>query len=150
MSSLQIGSSDGSQGLTQHSPSHNHLPTPSTSSQTRKRRQVTKYDPSAILTYPKTPPQSSATNADWHNDGTDQIASSLSLLLDWLSIPGNYDSLKVYLKERGCTTSLTPPGIRSKVNGKALPFMSLHCDSSFLDNTPLFGLKQGQRLERWD
>nr|ODN88030.1 hypothetical protein L203_03236 [Cryptococcus depauperatus CBS 7841] len=95
----------------------------------------------------------------------DQILSSLSSLLDWLSIPGNYDSLKgkdgsnpqdgckrasAYLKERGCTTSLTPPGIRSKVNGKALPFKSLHCGSSFLDNTPSFGLNQGQRLEIWD
>nr|ODN85812.1 hypothetical protein L203_04692 [Cryptococcus depauperatus CBS 7841] len=122
MSSLQIGSSDGSHGLTQHGPSHNHLPTPSTSSQTRKRRRVTKYNPSAILTDSKILPQSSATNADWHNDGTDQIPSSLSLLLDWLSIPGNYDSLKGkgdsnpqdrykkpsdYLKKRGCTTSPT-------------------------------------------
>nr|ODN82403.1 hypothetical protein L203_05497 [Cryptococcus depauperatus CBS 7841] len=40
------------------------------------------------LTLKHTPPQSSATNVDWHNDGTDQILSSLSSLLDWLSIPG--------------------------------------------------------------
>nr|ODN95976.1 hypothetical protein L204_03667 [Cryptococcus depauperatus CBS 7855] len=122
MSSLQIGSSDGSHGLTQHSPSQSHLPAPSTFSQTRKRRQVTKSNSSAILTDYETPSQPSVTNADWHNDGTDQVPSSLSLLLDWLSITGNYDSLKGkgsskpqdgykrtsnYLKERGCTTSST-------------------------------------------
>nr|ODN95983.1 hypothetical protein L204_03674 [Cryptococcus depauperatus CBS 7855] len=157
MSSLQIGSSDSSQDLTQHSPSQSHLPAPSTSSQTRKRCRIAKSNPSAIRANPETPPKSSATNVDWHNNGTDQIPSSLSILFDWLSIPGNYDSLKgkggskpqdgykrasVYLKERGCTTSRTPPGIRSKVNGKALPFKSIHFHSSFLDNTPSFGLNQ--------
>ncbi|WVN89248.1 uncharacterized protein L203_104466 [Cryptococcus depauperatus CBS 7841] len=107
MSSLQTGSSDGSQGLTQHGPSHSHLLTPSASSQTRKRRWIAKYNPSAIPPEPENLPQSSATNADWHNDDADQVPSSLSLLLDWLSIPGNYDSQKDYLKERGCTTSPT-------------------------------------------
>ncbi|WVN90775.1 uncharacterized protein L203_106018 [Cryptococcus depauperatus CBS 7841] len=115
MSSLQIGSSDSSQDLTQHSPSQSHLPAPSTSSQTRKRCRIAKSNPSAIRANPETPPKSSATNVDWHNNGTDQIPSSLSILLDWLSIPGNYDSLKVYLKERGCTTSPTSSDIRSKI-----------------------------------
>ncbi|WVN88823.1 uncharacterized protein L203_104037 [Cryptococcus depauperatus CBS 7841] len=153
------------QGLTQHSPSQSHLPAPLTSSQTRKRRRVTKSNPSAIPTEPENLPQSSATNTDWHNDGTGQIPSSLSLLLDWLPIPGNYDSLKgkggskpqngyktasAYLKERGCTTSPTSSDIRSKVNGKALPFKSIHFHSSFLVDTPSFGLNQCQRLERWD
>ncbi|WVO15222.1 hypothetical protein L204_102871 [Cryptococcus depauperatus] len=165
MSNLQIGSSDGSHGLTQHDSSQSHLPAPSTSSQARKWRRITESNPSAIPTERENLPQSSATNTDWHNDGTGQIPSSLSLLLDWLPIPGNYDSLKDkggsrpqdrykklsdYLRERGCTPSLTPPGIRSKVNGKALPFKSLHFNSSFLDNTPSFRLGQGQRLERWD
>ncbi|WVN88905.1 uncharacterized protein L203_104120 [Cryptococcus depauperatus CBS 7841] len=165
MSSLQIGSSDGSHGLTQHGPSQSHLPAPLTSSQTRKRRRVTKSNASAIPTECDNLPQSSATNVDWHSDGTGQIPSSLSLLLDWLPIQRNYDSLKgkggskpqngyktasAYLKERGCTPSPTSSDIRSKVNGKALPFKSLHCDSSFLDSTPSFGLDQGQRLERWE
>ncbi|WVN86986.1 uncharacterized protein L203_102161 [Cryptococcus depauperatus CBS 7841] len=61
-----------------------------------------------------------------------------------------YKTASAYLKERGCPTLRTPSGIRSKVNGKALPFKSLHCDSSFLVDTPSFGLGQGQRLERWD
>nr|ODN92448.1 hypothetical protein L203_00725 [Cryptococcus depauperatus CBS 7841] len=114
MSSLQIGSSDSSQDLTQHSPSQSHLPAPSTSSQTRKRCRIAKSNPSAIRANPETPPKSSATNVDWHNNGTDQIPSSLSILLDWLSIPGKggskpqdgYQRASVYLKERGCTTSL--------------------------------------------
>ncbi|WVO15624.1 hypothetical protein L204_103284 [Cryptococcus depauperatus] len=130
MSSLQIGSSDGSHGLTQHGPSQSHLPAPLTSSQTRKRRRITKPNPSAIPTECENLPQSSATNTDWYNDGTGQIPSSLSFLLDWLPIQRNYDSLKgkggskpqngyktalAYLKERGCTTSPTSSDIRSKL-----------------------------------
>nr|ODN90634.1 hypothetical protein L203_01745 [Cryptococcus depauperatus CBS 7841] len=130
MSSLQIGSLDGSYGLTQYGPSQSHIPAPLTSSQPRKRCRITRSNPSAIPTEPENLPQSSATNTDWHNDGTDQIASSLPLLLDWLSIPGNYDSLKDkggsksqngykkpsdYLKERECTTSPTSSGIRGKI-----------------------------------
>nr|ODN90473.1 hypothetical protein L203_01582 [Cryptococcus depauperatus CBS 7841] len=65
MSSLPIGSSDGSHGLTQHGPSQSHLPAPLTSSQTRKQRRITKSNPSA-------------TNADRHNDVTDQIPSSVT------------------------------------------------------------------------
>nr|ODO03784.1 hypothetical protein L204_00123 [Cryptococcus depauperatus CBS 7855] len=65
MSSLPIGSSDGSHGLTQHGPSQSHLPAQLTSSQTRKRRRITKSNPSA-------------TNADRHNDGTDQTPSSVT------------------------------------------------------------------------
>nr|ODN94479.1 hypothetical protein L204_04612 [Cryptococcus depauperatus CBS 7855] len=130
MSSLQIGSFNDSQSLTQHGPSSSHLPVPSIFSHTRKRRRITNSNPSAIPKGPENPPQSSSTNADWHNDGTDRIPSSLSLLLDWLLIPGNYDSLRGksgskaqdgykrasdYLKERGCTTFRTPSGLRSKI-----------------------------------
>nr|ODN98659.1 hypothetical protein L204_02623 [Cryptococcus depauperatus CBS 7855] len=86
--------------------------------------------PLAIRKDSETPRQLSVACTDWHNDGTDQIPSSLSSLLDWLSIPGNYDSLKGkggskpqdgykkpsdYLNERGCTTSPTSSGIRSKI-----------------------------------
>nr|ODN88571.1 hypothetical protein L203_02577 [Cryptococcus depauperatus CBS 7841] len=160
MPSLQIGSSDGSHGLTQHGPSHSHLPTPSASSQTRKRRRATEFNPSAIRTDSEASRQLSVACIDWHNDDTDQIPSSLSLLLDWLSISGNYDSLKgkggskpqdgykrasAYLKERGCTTSLTPPGIRSKVNGKAplTPSFGMNNARGWKDGT---GNGQGQYI----
>nr|ODN88538.1 hypothetical protein L204_06393 [Cryptococcus depauperatus CBS 7855] len=143
MSSLQIGSSGCPQSPTQHGPSHSHLPGLSTPSQTRQRRRITKSNPSAITTDPETPSH------------TDQIPSSLSLLLDWLSIPGNYDSLKgkggfkpqdgfktalAYLKEQECPTLRTPSGIRGKI-------IRLHSDwSKAKDWKNRSGNGQGQHI----
>ncbi|WVN88340.1 uncharacterized protein L203_103545 [Cryptococcus depauperatus CBS 7841] len=70
MSSLQIGSSYGSQALTQHGPSQSHFPAPLISSQTRK-------------------------GGSKPQDG--------------------YKKPSDYLNERGCTTSPTSSGIRSKI-----------------------------------
>nr|ODN91214.1 hypothetical protein L203_01417 [Cryptococcus depauperatus CBS 7841] len=105
MSSLQAGSSDGSHGLTPHGPSQSHLPAPSTSSQTRKWRRITKFNPSAIPTERENLPQYSATNTDWHNDGTGKGNSRPQ---------DGYKTASAYLKERGCPTLRTPSGIRSK------------------------------------
>ncbi|WVN86227.1 uncharacterized protein L203_101388 [Cryptococcus depauperatus CBS 7841] len=132
MSSLQIGSFNDSQSLTQHGPSSSHLPVPSTFSHTRKRRRITNSNPSAIPKGPENPPQSSSTNADWHNDGTDRILSSLSLLLDWLLIPG-------WIQE----------GI-GLPQGKRMHHISDTFRYTKQNNTPSFGLDQGPRLEEWD
>ncbi|WVO17564.1 hypothetical protein L204_105260 [Cryptococcus depauperatus] len=146
MTSLQIGSSDGSHGLTQHGPSQSHLPAPSTFSQTRKWRRVAESSPSAIRIGSETPRRLSVAYPDWRT----MVQIRFLLLCRFYSIGCR---LQIIMTLWGARVA---PSRRMDTRGHR--HISKNEDAPLLgrlrytkqNNTPSFGLNQGQRLERWD